>query len=436
MKKKLEEISQAFLKESEEKPIKILSHYDTDGITSAAIMARTLKRLDKSFSIKIVNQLEEKHIKAGKNEILIILDMGSTFLEKLGSLPNKVFVIDHHYTKDEEKENTWLLNPCKSQEEKISAAGLTYLFTKTIDEKDEKLASLGVVGMIGDMLEGFDDLAKEVIEDAGVEIKEGLMLYPATRPINKALEFSSSIYIPGVTGNTKGVFDILEEAGIKRDEDHYKKVVELSKDEISKLESSIKVRTKKEDEELTGKIYLVNFFGRKKDAREISAMVNACSRLGYPCMALSLCLRKENAKNKVEEIYASYKQRLISAINYAEENMENHENYILLNAQDKIEDTIIGTVASIISNSKKFGVGKFVIAMAHSEDKIKVSGRLLGKNNKKDVRKMIGKVINEMGEEYEFGGHPQAAGCLIPKEKEEDFINNLKEVLKLDVVKV
>jgi len=34
---------------------------------------------------------------------------------------------------------------------------------------------------------------KKIIEDAEVQIKKGLLLYPATRPIHKTLEFSFGI---------------------------------------------------------------------------------------------------------------------------------------------------------------------------------------------------------------------------------------------------
>jgi nanoRNase/pAp phosphatase (c-di-AMP/oligoRNAs hydrolase) len=34
------------------------------------------------------------------------------------------------------------------------------------------------------------------------------------------------------------------------------------------------------------------------------------------------------------------------------------------------------------------------------------------------------------------GGHPNAAGCLIPKEKETIFIEELRKILDIELVKV
>ena len=51
---------------SKEKPIKVISHYDADGITSAAIFSKALQRWHKHFSMQIVKGLEEDFIKTAK----------------------------------------------------------------------------------------------------------------------------------------------------------------------------------------------------------------------------------------------------------------------------------------------------------------------------------------------------------------------------------
>jgi len=46
--KAIENLSKEFLELSKDKPIRIISHHDTDGITSASILAQTLKDLTKN----------------------------------------------------------------------------------------------------------------------------------------------------------------------------------------------------------------------------------------------------------------------------------------------------------------------------------------------------------------------------------------------------
>ena len=69
-------VAEKFSKESENKEIQVISHFDTDGITSATIMIQTLKKLDKKFSVKIVKSLEEQFISnIPKDNITIFLDL-------------------------------------------------------------------------------------------------------------------------------------------------------------------------------------------------------------------------------------------------------------------------------------------------------------------------------------------------------------------------
>ena len=69
---------------SEEKPLKIISHFDTDGITSAAIFSRALQRWKKKFSLEIIKNLEKDFIESlPDDQVLIFLDLASSFLPTL-----------------------------------------------------------------------------------------------------------------------------------------------------------------------------------------------------------------------------------------------------------------------------------------------------------------------------------------------------------------
>ena len=423
-----------FLEKIEGRNIKIISHHDADGITSAAIMTKTLKTLDKKFSVKILKQLEKSFIKTlKKNDLLIFLDLGSSSLAELSEIETDIFVIDHHEISSIHQKNVIFINPHLFDKEAISSSGLTYLFCKEIIKKNKDMANLAVIGMVGDMLDReISVLNNQVVEDAEMIIKKGLLLYPATRPIHKTLEFSSFL-IPGVTGNSKGVLSMLREIGIQKENNEYKSLIELSEEEMSKLITAVLLRTKKRDEDIIGNIYLIKFFNKLEDARGLSAMINACSRLGNSDVALSLCLDNKKAKKKAEDIYAEYKQQLISALNYADLNKIEGNGYILINAKNNIKDTIIGTVASIFSMSRNYEEGTLILAMAYDNDKIKVSARIAGRNGR-NAREILTKALENIG--GECGGHALAAGCLIAKEKEEEFLQNIQKTIQLEIVKI
>ena len=73
LEKEIKSFVEDFMKRLDNKEVYIVSHFDTDGITSASIMISTLKRLDKKFSLRIVKSLDEKFISELPKEKLILL---------------------------------------------------------------------------------------------------------------------------------------------------------------------------------------------------------------------------------------------------------------------------------------------------------------------------------------------------------------------------
>ena len=437
----IKEVVKKFLSQIENKEVVIVSHYDTDGITSAAILAKALKRLDKKFCIKIIKQLEEQTLdelrNLDKNKLIILLDLGSGSLHHLGNIKSELFIIDHHEIIHEIPKNVNIINPHLYNEEEVSGACLTYFFAKEISAENKDLSNLALIGMVGDMLEKeVSKINNVLLNDAEVIVKKGLLLYPATRPLHKTLEFATGIFIPGVTGSSRGAISLLKDAGIEKNGYEYKSLIELDNEEMSKLITSILLRlpSRNTHENLIGNIYLIKLFNRLEDAREISAMINACGRLGCGEIALALCMGSKKAKSIAESIYAKYKQHIVSALNYVSKshNLIGRE-YVIINAKDEIKDTIIGTVASILANSQAYEKGTVIIAMAYAQNKIKVTARIVGRNGR-NIREMLEEVVKCIG--GDCGGHAAAAGCLINKEKEDEFLNLLRKQLDVEIVKV
>ena len=217
----------------------------------------------------------------------------------------------------------------------------------------------------------------------------------------------------------------------------YKSLIELNEEEMSKLITAILLRRSDKDiEDFIGNIYLVKFLNKLEDARELSAIINACSRLEHGNVALSLCMGNKTARKKAEEIYLEYKRHLIDGLNLVS-NIKKIEgsDYVIINAKENIKDSVIGTIASILSMSSIYKKGTMIITMAHNGNKIKISGRIVGRNGDgRNIREILDSVVAEIG--GESGGHALAAGCLISREKEKEFIELLKKRLEIELVKI
>ncbi len=437
---KIEETVNSFLENSKGKNIEVISHFDTDGITSAAIMIQSLKRLDQKFSLKIIKSLNKDFINSlDKEKIIVFLDLASGNLKDIQERElKKVYIIDHHEI-DSEKvpTNVEIINPELTSKQKISSSGLTYLFCKKIDERNKEFAKLAVLGMIGDMLDKeIDELNNGILEESEILRKRGLLIYPSTRPLNRVLEFSSNPFIPGVTGNPFGVSELLREAGLGSENGKYKNLIDLTEPEMERLVTSIVLRNpEKKHKDLIGDLFLLKFFGKLEDAREISAKINACSREGKPEVALGFCIENFEYKKKAESIHTKYKQQLISGIKFAQEQKKiNGKGYIILNAKDNIKDTMIGTISSIMANSPDYEKGTVIIGMGYDgKEKIKVSERNCGRSGR-NLRELLSNVMESFN--GEVGGHHSAAGCVVDIKDEEEFIERIKRELELEVVKV
>jgi RecJ-like exonuclease len=434
----IQKVAEKFIEKSNEKEIYIISHFDTDGITSATIMIKTLKKLDKKFSVKIVKRIEENFIyELPKDKLILFLDLASGSLQHIeNSGLQNVFVIDHHEIDSKIPKNIYIINPELNGEIKMNTSCLTYLFCKQILPESKGLAKLAVLGMIGDcMEENVNKINNKILNEGEVQKRRGLLIYPSTRPLNRTLEYCSNPYIPGVTGNSEGVLELLRESGLNSKQGKYKSLIELNEEEMSKLVTSIMLRhPKARRRAVVGNIFLIKFFNKLEDARELSAIVNACSRLERSDIALQFCMEVTKAKKEAESIHIKYKQHIISGLKFAAKAEKVEGNgFVIINTKDNIKDTIIGTIASILSNSALYEEGTIITTMAYYDDKIKVSTRSIGENIR-NVRKILSEVIEKIG--GEVGGHESAAGCMIKQEKEEEFIKILKKSLEIELVKV
>ena len=442
----ISEFTKDFLETTKNKDILIVNHFDCDGITSGAIFGRCLKSLDKKFSFKTIKSLDKEFIKdLPKNKAIVFLDLGSGNIKDMAQLSNDIFLIDHHEIDTEFNlpSNIRIINPhIFHSAEEMSGSCVTYLVTKELLKKPNiESATLAIVGMVGDIMEkNMGPLTNTILKDSEVKTKKGILLYPSTRPLNKTLEYCSNPFIPGVTGNHSGATELLREAGIEFTKQGYKSLIELNEDEMKRFVTSIALRVSDAEkiQEFIGNLFLVKFFNQMEDARELSALINACSRMGNPGIALLMCMGNKTAKKQAEKIYIGYKQNIVHGLKHVDQQQKiQGKQYVIINAKDQIQDTIIGTIASILSMSAVYKEGTVVITMAYNEDKIKVSSRISGTRKKENARNLKD-IMNEVTELLggESGGHHFAAGCVISKEKEQAFIELIRKKLDIEHIKI
>ncbi len=439
-----------------ENNIMVVSHLDADGLTSAAIILQTLKREGIIYNLRVVQTVDQKvveELKSISEEKIIFVDIGSGQLELVNSIKNKkILILDHHEpsVKILEK-NVLQLNPhdySLDGSNEISGAGVTYIYSRMLNEKNKDLAYLAIIGAIGDVQEhnGFIGLNKIILEEAKesgkLKVKKGVKLFGAqTKNIISLLTYNQDLALKNITGSEQAVIKFLEELNINYEENgRIKKYIDLTEEERQKLTSAMIIKRShlENPEEIIGYYYSLTEEKRGsplKDVREYATLLNACGRMDSASIGIAACMGNEEMKRKAITVQKEYKRAIGQAIRWYKEEKDknNHikkeEKYILIDGRGIIKAEIIGTLASIVSRMEEIKEGTFIISIADAdEENYKVSIRIKGEQNEHDLRNIMTLIAEKSNSQA--GGHSNAAGALVPKKNIEEFLKAIKEVMK------
>lgn len=441
---------------------KVITHNDADGITAGAIAHRSILREGYPAQTRVVKQLNEDIIAELAKEdarLVIFTDMGSGQLPEIKKhLLDKSFVIviDHHEPEELEHENLAHLNPHFhgiDGAREVSGSGMSYLFFKAINKKNADLSSLAVVGALGDIQDAAGKLIgpnSEILKNgtkAGVlKAEKDLRLFGRqTRPLYKALEYTTEPFIPGLSGSESSCIQFLKDLDIpvKKGGD-FIMLADLDPDERQRLVTALILKMiehqipPKVAEGIVGEVYTLIKEEKRtplRDAREFATILNACGKNKNQSIGLAICLGERGEMyRRALNLLKEHKTYLSSCYGWISENVDKIKEKDALyhfHAGDEVNENVLGTVASMVLNSRILKSVKPVIAFAHTEDgDIKVSSR----GNKELIERglNLGKAMSYASEKIDGkgGGHDIAAGAKIKIGEEEEFLQYVEEKIK------
>jgi RecJ-like exonuclease len=417
--------------------IQLVSHYDADGISSAAIMTYALKKLNKNFKTTILKKIKEENIETisqDNPELVIFCDIGSSYLDEISKLKTNIIIADHHEISDNlQIENLIHMNPELFDLENISGSTVTFLIGRELTDDEDLLLPIALIGALGDSTIPNTDFFSSA---KYIKLEKGLNLFGRySRPVHKALEMCSDPFIPGVSGSESKALQFLNDIGIEpKDNGSWKTIGDLSGDETRKLIDSIILEHLKHKqtidiEELFGNIWILeDYTDELRDAKEFATMLNCCGRLDKGEIGIKLCLKEEGSLDEVRNLMKNYRRRLGNYLKWVEDNPDKTKNYEYgkyIIAGNSIHENMIGTIISILS---KYNKDIPVIGMANSDDGVKVSGRAL---NGMNINKIVSEAAIACG--GRGGGHAEAAGATIPRGSEEDFVKKCNDLIEKSV---
>lgn len=417
--------------------VRVISHYDADGITSAAIICKTLYRAGYNFHATLMRNPFDKgleRISKEENEIVIYSDMGSGQVETIEKMKNDSIILDHHQPhKKETNENVIQIN-CNhfgiNGNYEACGATISYLFSKAFDKNNTDLASLAITGMTGDKqyIGKFKGLNKEIISEAIKNdiVKEKTSIKLSCETIFDSLYYSIDPYYSGISGNKEKIIEILDSFNIDKD----KKVKDLTSDEIKKINSYLMLTLiKKKCEKnildtVIRKRYFTKFFNLESE--RFADLLDSCGKGGNRGIGLSLALGDTESYKKAVEIEKEFKEQVLSELIRIEKEGIKEKDGFRYFYTDK---SSIGGVIGGIATNFILDIKKPLISIVRKDGEIHVSCR----GNQHLVKKGLdlGFAMKKAAEKLNGhgGGHAIASGATISSDKEKDFLEIVNEII-------
>jgi single-stranded-DNA-specific exonuclease len=423
----------------------IVSHIDADGLTSAAIMGKSLERAGIDCEIRFVKQLDSAvliEIADGNPELVIFTDLGGGMLEAIKTLKLNAVISDHHQPQGlhEHHLNPHLFGLHGATE--VSGSGVTYLIATSLGNNND-LADLAIVGAVGDLQHMKNGqligINRQILEDGGrtgvLHYEKDLLLFgKQTRPIFKLLQYSSDPYLPGISGSEDASIEFLKKIGIRQHGEKWRRWIELEYIEKQQIVSALfqfclsSGMPATSVQRLVGEVYtlLREREGTEvRDASEYSTLLNATARYDHADIGLAVCMGdRGKSYDEASTLLNEHRKNLVEGINLVkEQGTVRMEHLQYFDSGNKIRETIVGIVAGMCSSFVKRDLP--IIAFADSDGGVKVSSR----GNYDLIRKglNLGNAIGEAARSVggTGGGHDIAAGAFIPGNSKSEFLRIL-----------
>jgi RecJ-like exonuclease len=331
----------------------------------------------------------------------------------------------------------------------LSGSGATYLIARALGENAE-LSDLAVVGAVGDLQhvrEGRLRAVNRLILDeaekhAIVAVEKDLQAFGRqTRPIHKLLEYGSDPYIPGITGNSEQILELLASLNIElKEEGKWKKWIDLSNVERRTIISALIQRCimqgipPEKIQNLVGEVYTLLKEKRGtalRDASEYATLLNATARYGFEKIGVAVCMGdRESNYRRANELLLVHRENLVRGLSYVKETgVKTLSNLQYFHAGNNILETIVGIVAGMCKNLDGVNRQLPIIGLANSDEGIKVSAR--GTQSLVQRRLNLARAMSEAANSVGGvgGGHDIAAGATIPEGTELEFLTRLNKLV-------
>jgi RecJ-like exonuclease len=417
--------------------VRIFSHYDPDGIGSAAVACQMVKNLGLGFQATLSHKLDDAMLDEIRSStppehLLLFTDMGSSKVSLLDEFPNSVIVIDHHQP-EKEGQRIIHLNPHLfgiDGAREASASTFSIGLAVTLDKANWKMVGPALAGAVGDRqnLGGFRGYNEDlVIAAAGrelVKLETGPNL--KGRTIYDSMLEHPEPYFRGITGRKRETSRLVKWLGLEKET----QLNQLDEEKKRFLTSICAMRLLRQGAtpEATGDLVMTRYWIHDWEmyADQLSSLFNSCSRQGEQGLGLALALGDKAALEKAMEHERVHREFILQ--NLRELEVEPPKAMKNIQYFKTAEVNYAGVLAGLgalyfFDNSKPtFGAAEKDGALhlsARAPRSLVKAGLNLGLACKSAAEKVSGA----------GGGHDIAAGATFPVDAEKKFLKELDRIV-------
>lgn len=406
---------------------RIFSHYDADGVSSALILAETLRRMGKGFHLSFLRSMEREVIGEAQDYPIILSDLGSDVERDFGSKP--VVIVDHHMLSKPGSSKGISLNPREygyDGTKEACSSTVAFLLSMGIASSNHDLFPAFLAGVIGDKqnVGGFSGINGKIVEELRGMYPSSKDLSLSGKSISEAIYLSIEPYFNGLSGNLEASRYLLEHEGIDPDApvsglrtDEKEKVVDLLTTQL------IKQNVAREGyETLVSDIFNFKTYGLT--GNQLSDYFDAAGRSGRMGLPTSWFMGNDEAMDEMYNLSTSLRKEALEQIKKSYDSRKEMKSFHLI----YVDSPYLAGVAASVMMIYLVNGNKPVIALYRNKG-TKISGRATRKlvSGGVNLSSAIGDAASKAG--GHGGGHNIAAGGEIPFDREEEFLEYLDKGL-------
>ncbi|MGC8562348.1 MAG: DHH family phosphoesterase [Thermoplasmata archaeon] len=406
---------------------RVFSHYDADGVSSALILAETLRRLNKRFHLSFLRSMEIEVIKESTDYPIILSDLGSDVPGDLNS--KEVIIIDHHMIAGSNDDAYINLNPRKfgyDGTKEACSSTVAFLLSTILDDSNYDLFPAFIAGVIGDKQDigGFNGINGKIIDEMKPRYPSSKEINLTGKTISEAIHLSLEPYFDQLSGNMEESRYFLQNMSIDPDSP----MMNLTTDEKEKIVDALTLKLIRQNVAREGYEALVsdvfNFRSIGMTGNQLSDYFDAAGRNGRMGLPASWFMGNDYALDEMDDLSLRFRKEALEQVKKSFVSRREMKNLNFVYVENPYLAGITASVLMVylLNNDKP------VVAL-YKNNGTKISARATRElvSRGLDLSKAIGEAALKVG--GHGGGHNIAAGGEIAFDREEEFLQRLNDAV-------